>query len=406
MASGMLTVKEVESRRRKVGMHRVAPGLYLRVTSASSAYWMLRYSKSAGGEGGKVKTTEMSLGRYDDLTLAQAAAKAAELRSARREAGIDPLQTKHHKEEREVGIPTFEAVARDLIASKRAGWKSAKHAAQWSATLETYAYPVIGSRDVSTIDTAAVLDVLNPLWTTKHETATRLRQRIEAVLTAAKVRGLRSGENPAAWRGHLAALLPTISKKSRVRHHPAMRWQDLPRFMAELRRRDSMSARALELTILTACRTSGVLGAIWGEFDLDAAIWTIPPERMKGGVKHRVALSDAAVAMLRALPRHDDADWVFWTLREGEPHCLSNMAMLELLRGMHPGLTVHGFRSSFRDWAGEATHHPREIIEHALAHQIMDPAEAAYRRGDALERRRVLMRDWSDYCAGGGETSM
>ena len=223
-----------------------------------------------------------------------------------------------------------------MIASKRTGWKIAKHLAQWSATLETYAYPVIGSRDVSAIDTAAVLDVLNPVWTTKHETATRLRQRIEAVLTAAKVRELRSGENPAAWRGHLAALLPTISKKTRVRHHPAMRWQDLPRFMAELRRRDSMSARALELTILTACRTSGVLGAIWGEFDLDAANWTIPPERMKGRVKHRVALSDAAVAMLRALPRHDAADWVFWTLREGEPRRLSNMAMLELLRGMHP----------------------------------------------------------------------
>jgi integrase len=399
----MLTVKEVESRRRKVGMHRVAPGLYLRVTSASSAYWMLRYSKS---EGEKVKTTEMSLGRYEDLTLAQAAAKAADLRSARREAGVDPLQAKHKKEEREVGVHTFEAVARDLIASKRAGWKSAKHAAQWSATLETYAYPVIGSRDVSTIDTAAVLDVLNPVWSTKHETATRLRQRIEAVLTAAKVRGLRSGENPAAWRGHLAALLPTISKKTRVRHHPAMRWQDLPLFMAELRRRDSMSARALELTILTACRTSGVLGASWGEFDLDAANWTIPPERMKGKVEHRVALSDAAVALLCALPRYDDADWVFWTLREGEPRRLSNMAMLELLRGMHPGLTVHGFRSSFRDWAGEVTHHPREIIEHALAHQIKDQAEAAYRRGDALERRRVLMRDWNDYCAGGGETSM
>jgi len=406
MASGMLTVKEVESRRRKVGMHRVAPGLYLRVTSASSAYWMLRYSKSESGEGGKVKTTEMSLGRYDDLTLAQAAAKAADLRSARREAGIDPLQTKHKREEREVGTHTFEAVARDLIASKRAGWKSAKHAAQWSATLETYAYPVIGSRDVSTIDTAAVLDVLNPIWSTKHETATRLRQRLEAVLTAAKVLGLRSGENPAAWRGHLAALLPTISKKSRVRHHPAMRWQDLPRFMAEMRRRDSMSARALEFTILNASRTSEVTGARWSEFDLDAATWTIPPERMKGKVEHRVALSDAAVAMLRALPRHDDADWVLWTLREGEPRSLSNMAMLELLRGMHPGLTVHGFRSSFRDWAGEVTHHPREIIEHALAHQIKDQAEAAYRRGDALERRRVLMRDWSDYCSGSGETSM
>lgn len=399
----MLTVKEMESRRRKVGMHRVAPGLYLRVTSASSAYWMLRYSKS---EDGKVKTTEMSLGRYDDLTLAQAAAKAADLRSARREAGIDPLKAKHKKEEREVGTHTFEAVARNLIASKRAGWKNAKHAAQWAATLETYAYPLIGARDVTTIDTAAVLDVLNPIWSTKHETATRLRQRIEAVLTAAKVRGLRTGENPAAWRGHLAALLPTISKKSRVRHHPALRWQELPLFMTELRRRDSMSARALELAILTAGRTSEVIGARWGEFDLDAAIWTIPGVRMKGKIAHRVALSDVAVALLRALPRHDDADWVFWTLRNGEPRRLSNMAMLELLRGMRPGLTVHGFRSSFRDWAGETTHHPREIIEHALAHQITDQAEAAYRRGDALERRRVLMRDWSDYCGRAGDTSM
>lgn len=394
MVAGMLTVKEVESRRRKVGMHRVAPGLYLRVASASSAYWMLRYSRTIGS--GKSKTTEMSLGRYGDMSLAQAVAKAAELRSARQEDRIDPLTVKRGQS---ASGGTFESVARDLIDSKRAGWKNAKHAAQWSATLETYAYPVLGARDVASVDTAAVLEVLNPIWSTKHETATRLRQRIEAVLTAAKVRGLRSGENPAAWRGHLAALLPAIPKKARVRHHPAMPWQDLPAFLAALRQRDSMSARALELAILTACRTEEVVGATWSEFDLNTAVWTIPGHRMKAKTEHRVALSAAAVALLRALPRREDADWVFWTLRQGEPRRLSNMAMLELLRGMRAGVTVHGFRSTFRDWAGETTHHPREIIEHALAHQIQDAAEAAYRRGDALERRRVLMRDWSDYCA-------
>ena len=392
--AGVLTVKEVESRRRKVGMHRVAPGLYLRVASASSAYWMLRYSRTI--DGGKIKTTEMSLGRYGDMSLAQAVAKAAELRSARQESHIDPLTIKRGKSE---SGGTFESVARDLIASKRAGWKNAKHAAQWSTTLETYAYPTIGTRDVATVDTAAVLEVLQPIWSTKHETATRLRQRIEAVLTAAKVRGLRSGENPAAWRGHLAALLPTIPKKARVRHHPAMPWQDLPLFMAELSQRDNMSARALELTILTACRTEEVISASWGEFDLDSAIWTIPGSRMKAKIAHRVALSAAAVELLRALPRSNDVEWIFWTLRKGKPRRLSNMAMLKLLRGTRPGLTVHGFRSTFRDWAGETTHHPREIIEHALAHQIPDAAEAAYRRGDALERRRVLMHDWSDYCA-------
>lgn len=392
MVSGVLTVKEVEKLRRSVGMHRVAPGLYLRVASASSAYWMLRYSKTVGG---KVKTTEMSLGRHADMTLAQAVAKATELRSVRRESGIDPRTI--HRGQFESGS-TFESVARDLIASKRAGWKNAKHAAQWETTLLTYAYPVIGDRDVADVDTAAVLEVLRPIWSTKHETATRLRQRIEAVLTAAKVRGLRSGENPAAWRGHLAALLPTIPKKARVRHHPAMPWQELPAYMAELRQRDSVSARALEFTILTACRTGEVIGACWDEIDLDHAVWIIPKERMKAKIAHRVALTAATVDLVRALPRRDKTDWVFWALRKGEPYRLSNMAMLELLRGMRPGLTVHGFRSTFRDWAGETTHHPREIIEHALAHQIPDAAEAAYRRGDALERRRALMRDWSEYC--------
>lgn len=397
MAAGSLTVKQVESCRRRVGMHRVAPGLYLRVAGAASAYWMLRYSKTT--EGGKVKTTEMSLGRYDDLTLAEATAAAVSHRSAIKKAGIDPLEAKHKKVEREVGAHTFEAVALALIESKRAGWKNAKHASQWENTLATYAYPTIGARDVADIDTTAVLEVLTPIWTAKHETATRVRQRIEMVLSAAKVRGLRNGENPAAWKGHLDHLLPAIPKKARTRHHPAMRWADVPAFMVELRANDCTSARALEFAILTACRTGEVIGARWSEFDLDTATWTIPGARMKAKTEHRVALSKRAVELLRALHRRDDTDAVFYTVKADKPRALSNMAMLELLRGMRPGLTVHGFRSTFRDWAGETTAHPREIIEHALAHQLADSTEAAYRRGDALERRRRLMADWADYCA-------
>jgi integrase len=396
MATKPLTVKEVAAARRKVGMHRVAPGLYLRVTSASAAYWMLRYSKV---EAGTRKQVEMSLGRFTDLTLAQATAKAAELRSARREAAIDPLEVKRKTVERDAGGHTFRSVALALIEAKRAGWKNAKHASQWENTLATYAYPKIGDRDVATIDTAAVLEVLTPIWTTKPETASRLRGRIETVLNAAKVRGLRAGENPAAWRGHLDALLAVIPKKARTRHHPAMPWADLPAFMAELRARPSASAHALEFAILTACRTGEVIGARWSEIDLDGATWIIPATRMKAKIEHRVALSPRAVELLRALPRRDDTNLVFYTVRAGKPRALSNMAMLELLRGMRPGLTVHGFRSTFRDWAGETTHHPREVIEHALAHQLTDQAEAAYARGSLLERRRALMRDWADYCA-------
>lgn len=397
MTKANLTAREVGSKRRKVGMHRVAPGLYLRVVSPAAAYWMLRYSRTVEG---RIKQTEMSLGPFESLTLAEATAAAAEKRIARRVTGIDPLAEKHKKIERDTGGTTFEAVALTLIESKRAGWRNVKHAAQWSATLEAYAFPKIGSRDVATIDTEAVLDVLNPIWKEKHETATRLRQRIEAVLTAAKVRGLRTGENPAAWRGHLAALLPAIPKKARVRHHPAMAWADLPGFMAELRDRDSISARALEFTILTACRTGEVIGACWPEIDLDAGLWIIPGSRMKAKTEHRVPLSDRAVALLRSIPRQEGAELVFCA-KDGKP--LSNMAMLQLLRGMRDGLTVHGFRSTFRDWAGESTHHPREVIEHALAHQISNQAEAAYARGTLLDRRRRLMADWADFCAGNGK---
>lgn len=389
MALRTLTDREVKSLKNKPGMHRVAPGLYLRISDTGAAYWMLRYSVAG-------KATEMSLGRRDAMTLAEATAAAANLRLSLKRDKVEPLTVKRQEAERGKGS-TFADVAESLIESKRAGWKNAKHAAQWSATLETYAYPTLQSRDVASITTEDVLAVLTPIWKDKHETATRLRQRMEAVLMAAKVRGLRSGENPAAWRGHLEALLPAISKRQRVKHHSAMAWADLPDFMAELRQRSSISASALMFTILTACRTGEVLGAQWAEIDLERALWIIPKERMKAKIAHRVPLPTEAVTLLRSLPHIDGEALVFPGAREGRP--LSTMAMLELLRGMRPGLTVHGFRSSFRDWAGEATAYPREVIEHALAHQLADATEAAYRRGDALERRRELMQGWADYCS-------
>jgi integrase len=245
--------------------------------------------------------------------------------------------------------------------------------------------------DVTTDD---VLAALNPIWRTKTETATRVRQRIEAVLSAAKARGLRTGENPAAWRGHLDALLPTISKRKRVEHHPAMDWADVPAFMAELQRRSNMSAWALQFTILTACRTGELIGAQWSEIDLARGLWVIPASRMKAHVEHRVPLSRQALALLGTMPRTDGNDAVFWGARKPT---ISNMAMLQLLRGMRPGLTVHGFRSSFRDWAAENTTFPAEVVEMALAHTVQNQVEAAYRRGDLLDKRRALMQGWADY---------
>jgi integrase len=232
----------------------------------------------------------------------------------------------------------------------------------------------------------------------KHETATRVRQRIEAVLSASKARGLRSGENPAAWKGHLDAVLPTISKRRRVKHHAAMPWADVPAFMDELRERQNMSAWALLLAILTACRTREVIGARWPEFDLEAALWTVPAERMKTQRLHRVALSAQAVALLRAMPHDGSSDAVFWgRSKKGQGGTISQWAMLMLLRGMRPGLTVHGFRSSFRDWAAESTSFPAEVVEMALAHTIENQVEAAYRRGDLLEKRRELMQAWGQF---------
>ncbi|WP_079415954.1 tyrosine-type recombinase/integrase [Thiomonas intermedia] len=372
------------------GMHRAAPGLYLRVRGGSSL-WMCRFMQAG-------KAHEISLGAFSSLTLAAAVAQAADIRARLRE-GETVLPTRALNRAAEpVSAPaaplTFKDVAERLWESMRPGWKNPKHADQWINTLRTYAFAHFGSKPVGEVTTDDVLAALTPIWQDKHETATRVRQRIEAVLSAAKARGLRTGENPAGWRGHLDALLPTISKKRRVEHHAAMPFGEVPAFMADLRQRSNMSAWALQFTILTACRTGEVIGARWEEFDLAAGLWIVPAARMKAQREHRVPLSTQALDLLRAMPRMERGDAVFWGSRKPT---ISNMAMLELLRGMRPGLTVHGFRSSFRDWAAECTSYPAEVVEMALAHTIQNQVEAAYRRGDLLEKRRGLMREWAGY---------
>jgi integrase len=299
---------------------------------------------------------------------------------------------------------TFRAVTNAYLAAHEAGWRNPKHRAQWRATLKTYVFPHFGELPVADVNTGHVMAALEPIWREKAETASRLRGRIEAVLDYAAARGWRTGENPARWRGHIANLLPRRSKIARVEHHAALPWQDISAFLIDLRSRDGLGARALEFAILTAARTGEVLGARWSEINLDEAVWTVPAKRMKAGQEHRVPLSDAALAIVRALlPLRpaDDAEgkaFVFPGARRSRP--LSGMAMLMLLRRMgRADLTAHGFRSTFRDWAAECTGYAREVAEAALAHTLRDKVEAAYRRGDLFEKRRRLMDDWAAFCA-------
>jgi integrase len=287
-------------------------------------------------------------------------------------------------------------MAEEFIADNRNGWKNGKHRQQWTNTLKTYAYPVLGKLPVASIDTDLVLKVLKPIWLTKPETASRVRGRIERVLSAAKVRGLRNGDNPAQWRNHLDAILQAKSKVRRVRHQPALPYTELPAFMSELRALDSVSARALEFCILTASRTNEVIGAKWPEFDLAGEVWTVPASRMKASRPHRVPLSDAALAIIEKMGETRISAYVFPGWKDKAP--LSDMAMLMSLRGLRPGYTVHGFRSSFRDWAAECTSCPREIAEAALAHVNGDRTEAAYLRSDLVAKRRELMVAWAQFC--------
>jgi integrase len=387
MPKHIITAQQALRLSRQEGVHRVAPCLYLRVRGRS-ALWTVRVTMNA-------VTHEWSLGPFHELSLADAIARASDMRAKAKRGEIErPHGTRPYPSP--PATPTFAEFAEQQWEALRHAWKNPKHAAQWVNTLRTYAYPVMGKVPVSEIDTGMVLAAVKPIWIKKHETATRLRQRIETVLSAAKAYGYRQGENPAMWRGHLELLLPAISKRRRVRHHPALPWRELPQFMVQLMENGSLSGLALQLLIMTACRTREVIEAQWHEFDLEQRVWTIPAARMKSSRPHRVPLSDQAVSLIERIPRMEGTAYVFPGRREGRP--LSNMALLELVRGLMPGLTVHGFRSTFRDWVSEATEFTPELAEMALAHVIQNATEAAYRRGDMLERRRQLMQAWADFC--------
>ena len=365
------------------GKHADGGGLYLVVSPNGSRKWVLRFMRDG-------KAREMGLGAASGATLAEARRKTAEA-AGKLSAGIDPLTAKT----KAAGVPTFLDLADEVRESLSSGFRSERHREQWKSTLATYAAPLHSLR-VDKIETADVLACLKPIWTTKPETASRVRGRIEKVLDAARAKGLRSAENPARWRGHLDHLLPKALKLLRG-HHAAMAYGDVPTFMGRLREREALAALALEFGILTAARSGEVLGATWGEMDLKAKMWAVPAKRMKAGREHRVALSGRALAILKQVESLRDGELVFPGRKEGRP--LSSMAMVMLLRRMAvTDATVHGFRSSFRDWAGNETSFPREILEQALAHVIGDQAEQAYRRGDALERRRALMEAWASYC--------
>lgn len=370
-------------------------GLYLQVSKSGSKSWIMRYTLAG-------KPCEMGLGSLNAFTLAEARARAKAQRKLLAD-GKDPLATKHgdllKQRMAEASIITFDKAASDFIEANRPAWRNAKHADQWRNTIATYASPVIGKLPVSKIDTAHVLRILTPIWIEKTETAVRLRGRIEKILDWAKAQGYRTGDNPAAWRGHLdAGLLPSPSKVADAGHHAALPWSDIGAFMLALRAMQGDGARATEIIILTATRTSEVLNAKWSEFDLDGKVWTIPKERMKSFKEHRVPLSDAVMSILaKAKSETTGGEYVFKGRKKDT--ALSNMACLQTLRRMERGdLTVHGFRSTFRDWVSENTSYPRDVAEMALAHAIEDKSEAAYRRGDLIEKRRALMSDWAVHC--------
>jgi integrase len=378
------------------GLHFVGgvPGLALQVTDSAKS-WVLR--ATVGG-----KRREIGLGGFTVTNgVMEARKRALEAREKIRE-GIDPVIAKRSahaalKAARLAGV-TFKRAAEDFIANNEAAWNSSKHAGQWTSTLTTYAFPYIGHIQVADITTAHILEVLKAenFWTTKPETASRVRQRIETVLAAADAAAGRERLNPARWEV-IGKTLPAKTKVAKVEHHAALPWREIPDFMAQLRDQAGVGARALELAVLTAARSGEVRGMTWAEIDFTHKVWTVPAERMKAKKEHRVPLSDKALHVIEGMAPHDQrhaAAFVF----PGTKGMLSDMSLTAVLRRMGTGVTTHGFRSSFRDWAGEATHHPREVIEQALAHRLKDAAEAAYARGDLLNKRRVLMEDWAQWC--------
>jgi integrase len=375
------------------GLHSDGGGLYLQCRRGANGItksWVYRYAING-------RQTWLGLGSYPTISLAAAREKATDARRLRAE-GKDPLAHKRavraSLSRQEAKPLTFVECAAAYIESHQPSWRSASYARQWVRSLATHVYPIIGRTMVAEIDTPMVMQVVQPIWGTKTETAARLRERIELILDWATVLGYRAGANPARWRGHLDHLLPPRFKIAPVKHHPALAYRDLPAFVVELRQREAVAARSLEFLILTGCRSGEVLGARWSEVDFGARVWTLPPERTKAFREHRIPLSDAAMAVLSQISR--DGEHIF----AGERGRLSIMVMRQLLLRMgRCGITPHGFRSTFRTWVGEETLFQREIVEAALGHAIGDKTEQAYSRGDALEKRRKLMDAWAEFCA-------
>ncbi|ABM41797.1 phage integrase family protein [Acidovorax sp. JS42] len=377
----------------KPGRYSDGNGLYLQITKALVKSWIFRYARGTGEH-------FMGIGPVHTVNLAEAREQARKARLLLRD-GVDPLMHRAEALAKAKAVQASNKIFRDCmdeyIKSHKESWRNEKHQKQWEATLVEYACPVFGKMHVRLINTPLVLQVLEPIWKTKTETASRVRERIERVLAWATTQGFREGENPARWRGHLQELLPKPSKLKKVRHHPSLPYGHVGAFVRLLAREKGIAARALQFTILTACRTGEVIFAKWNEIDLDAKVWIIPKERMKAHKEHRVPLVRDAVTLLERL-RGLDPVWVFPGAKQNRP--MSNMAMANVLERMQRSdITVHGFRSTFRTWAAERTLYPKEMPEMALAHKVGTEVEEAYRRTDLFERRRALMRDWAEWCS-------
>lgn len=374
------------------GAHAVGSvsGLYLQVIGRSRT-WILRFTLGA-------RRRRMGLGAFPSVTLAQAREKARAARAALDE-GRDPIEQREKSQREESAararVVTFRVASERFIEMRESEWKNAKHRQQWENTLRAYAWPSLGSVDVSLVDRDMVLQVLRPIWRDKTETASRLRGRLEQILDWASAHGHRAGENPARWRGHLDQLLPRPSKIAAVVHHEAVSLADAPEVVARIAAAPGMGAAALLLQIFTAARSGEVRGALWGEIDLVEKVWAVPAERMKGNRPHRVPLSRQAVELIEGLPKYEGTDLVFPSNRNTP---LSDMTLTAVLRRMKIAAVPHGFRSTFRDWAAEHTHYPRDVAEMALAHAIGSKVEAAYRRGDMLAKRAPMMQEWADFC--------
>jgi integrase len=379
---GALSVAKVNSLKER-GFYADGGNLYLQVAPGGTKSWVFRYKEDG-------RARDMGLGPLHTVTLAEAREKALEQRKLRLD-GIDPIEQRKHQRQATrlaaMKVTTFGACVEQYLQTHDAAWKNHKHRYQWRMTLTGYCKPLL-DLPVGSIDTNLVLSCLTPLWKTKTETAARLRGRIERILSWAKGRGLRDGENPARWNGHLDEMLAAPGKIAKTKHLAALPYAELPVFVGELRAHHSLAARGLEFTILTAVRTGETLGATWDEIDMEAKVWTIPAARMKGGREHRVPLVPRALAILDSLPRNGVRVFP-----------LSDRAMIDLLRRMRPGITTHGMRSAFKDFSAEKTNFPNIVSEMALAHTIGDKVEAAYRRGDLFMKRTKLMQSWSDYCA-------